>query len=463
MIRLHDVLQGTGGRLHGRLPADMLFRKVVHDSRHVAGPDLFVAIQGERLDGHEFVDAAARAGAAAALVGERWLAGHPEPPVPAIVVPDTLVALADLATYWRGLFAPRVVGITGSIGKSSTKEVVAAVAGARFQVVKSVGSYNNEIGLPLTVLEINPDTQVTVLEMGGAYRAGEIAELAAIARPDIGVVTNVTHSHLARMGSLDAIAATKVELVEGLPESGLALLNADDERVRTMAGRARCRVVTFGLAEDADLRAVDVVGRGLEGIQFTLVRGQRADRVSVPLLGRHSIYMALAGIGVGFELGMDLPDILKGFDDPNVQLRLILTPAHNGATILDDHYNANPVSSNAALTLLEDLDAGRRVAVLGDMLELGEFEEEAHRIVGRRAAEVVDALYTTGPRARLIHDEFRSVQPSKPAHHFDTKVEVVEALRADMRQGDLVLVKGSRGVRMEDVIEALRVPSESES
>jgi UDP-N-acetylmuramoyl-tripeptide--D-alanyl-D-alanine ligase len=463
MIRLHDVLRGTGGRLHGALPPDALFRKVVHDSRHIAEGDLFVALHGERLDGHEFIDAAMQAGAAGALVDERWLAAHPEPPLPVVVVPDTLAALARLATYWRGLFAPRVVGITGSIGKSSTKEVVAAIAGARFQVVKSVGSYNNEIGLPLTVLEINPDTEVAVLEMGGAYKSGEIAELADIARPDIGVVTNVTHSHLARMGSLDAIAATKVELVEGLPDSGLVLLNADDARVRAMAGRASCRVSTYGLAEDADLRAVDVVGLGLEGVQFTLARGQEFDRITVPLLGRHSIYMALAGIGVGFELGMDLPDILRGFASPNVQLRLILTPAHNGATILDDHYNANPVSSNAALTLLEELDAGRRIAVLGDMLEMGDFEEAAHRIVGRRAAEVVDALFTVGPRALYINDEFRRIQPSKLALHFDTKSELVNALQDALRQGDLVLVKGSRGVQMEDVIEALRAPSESES
>jgi UDP-N-acetylmuramoyl-tripeptide--D-alanyl-D-alanine ligase len=463
MIRLHDVLRGTGGRLHGALPPDALFRKVVHDSRHVSEDDLFVALHGERLDGHDFIDAAMQAGAAGALVDERWLAVHPMRPVPVVVVPDTLAALARLATYWRGLFAPRVVGITGSIGKSSTKEVVAAIAGARFQVVKSVGSYNNEIGLPLTVLEINPDTEVAVLEMGGAYKSGEIAELAAIARPDIGVVTNVTHSHLARMGSLDAIAATKIELVEGLPDSGLVLLNADDARVRAMAGRARCRVSTYGLAEDADLRASDVVGLGLEGVQFTLAHGQEFDRITVPLLGRHSIYMALAGIGVGFELGMDLPDILRGFASPNVQLRLILTPASNGATILDDHYNANPVSSNAALTLLEELDAGRRIAVLGDMLEMGDFEEAAHRIVGRRAAEVVDALFTVGPRAWYINDEFRRVQPSKPALHFDTKSELVDALRDTLRQGDLVLVKGSRGVQMEDVIEALRAPSESES
>jgi UDP-N-acetylmuramoyl-tripeptide--D-alanyl-D-alanine ligase len=258
------------------------------------------------------------------------------------------------------------------------------------------------------------------------------------------------------MGSLDAIAATKVELVEALPEHGVALLNADDPRVRAMASRARCRVVTYGIAEDADLRAADIVGLGAEGIGFSLARDGELDRVSVPLLGRHSVYLALAGIGVGLELGMALPEILRGFETPDVQLRLILTPALNGATILDDHYNANPASSNAALTLLEELDARRRLAVLGDMLEMGDFEEEAHRIVGRRAAEVVDGLLTVGPRARYIHEEFVELRPNRLAAHFETKDELVAYLREVMREGDLILVKGSRGVQMETVIEAVR-------
>lgn len=456
MIRLHDVLEGTGGRLHVQASPDLLFPRVVHDSRHVAAGDLFVALHGEFMDGHSFIPQAVAAGAGGALVDEAWIAGQEGSTIPLIVVPDTLAALQRLATYWRGLFNPRVVGITGSIGKSSTKEVIAAVAGAAFDVTKSVGSYNNEVGLPLSVLELNPDTEVAIWEMGGAYRMGEISELAEIARPDIGVVTNVTHSHLSRMGSLDAIAATKVELVEALPEHGAALLNADDERVRGMAARASCRVVTYGLSPEADLRAEDVVGLGQEGIRFTLVRAGETDRVTIPLLGRHSVYLALAGIGVGFELGMDLPAILRGFEAPDVQLRLILTPGLNGATILDDHYNANPASSNAALTLLEDLDAGRRLAVLGDMLEMGEFEERAHRIVGRRAAEVVDGLLTVGPRARYIHDEFRQLRPERLAEHFDTKEQLVARLREVMRAGDLILVKGSRGVQMETVIEAVR-------
>jgi UDP-N-acetylmuramoyl-tripeptide--D-alanyl-D-alanine ligase len=459
VITLHDVLTGTAGRLMGVLDHHTLLANVVHDSRSVEPGDLFVALRGERLDGHDYIPSAVANGATAALVSEEWVAGAPNVPLPVIVVPDTLVALQALATYWRGLFDLTVVGITGSIGKSSTKEVVAAVLATRFEVVKSVGSYNNEIGLPLTVLRINPDSEVAVLEMGGAYAFGEIEQLVGIARPSIGIVTNVTHSHLARMGTLDAIAQTKAELVVGLPEGGVAILNHDDLLVRGMAAQSRARVMTYGLEPGADLRAVDLESLGTEGISFTLQRAGHSDVVQVPLMGRHSVYTALIGFAVGFEMGMAVPDILRGFSAPGVQLRLVLTPALNGATILDDHYNANPKSSFAALALLAELDATRHIAVLGDMLELGDVEEEGHRAVGQRAAGIVDALYTVGPRARLIGDEARVERPDLPTFHFDDKAALATALREDLREGDLVLIKGSRGVGMETVIAELRPTS----
>lgn len=460
MIRVHDVLAGTGGRLLGELDVQALLGHVVHDSRHVAEGDLFVALRGEHLDGHDFIADARAAGAAAALVSDDWATATPDAPLPVIAVPDTLVALQALAAYWRGLFDVPVIGITGSIGKSSTKEVVAAVLGARFEVVKSVGSYNNEVGLPLTVLKLNPDSQVAVLEMGGAYAFGEIEQLVGIARPSIGIVTNVTHSHLARMGSLEAIAQTKTELVAGLPPEGLAILNFDDPLVRAMGSGAPCRVVYYGLEHGAELRAAELESRGVEGISFVLEQAHRSDAVQVPLMGRHSVHSALIGFAVGFELGLDVPDVLRGFTAPGVQLRLLLTPAVNGATILDDHYNANPKSSFAALALLEELDATRRVAVFGDMLELGEVEEIGHRSVGQRAAEVVDALFTVGPRASLIADEARRRNADLLVQHFEDKDSLTEFLSAELRAGDLVLVKGSRGVRMETVIAGLRPAAE---
>jgi UDP-N-acetylmuramoyl-tripeptide--D-alanyl-D-alanine ligase len=456
MIRAHDVLTGTGGRLAGDLSRNELFRRVVHDSRDVQPDDLFVAIQGENQDGHRFVPDAYDNGAAAVLVSEEWYGRYNLGELPAIVVPDTLIALQELAAYWRGLYTPHVVGITGSIGKSSTKEVVAAIAGQRFRVTRSAKSFNNEVGLPLSVLEITPDTEVVVLEMGGAYRFGEISELAEIARPTIGVVTNVSHSHLGRMGSLEAIAETKAELIDALPESGVAVLNIDDERVRPMADRARCNVVFYGLDEAADIRATDLESHGLEGITFTLHHRMRRDRVSVPLLGRHSVHMALAGFAVGFQLGLAFEEIMAGYQQPNVQLRLLLVPAINGATVLDDTYNANPASSLAALNLLEELDARRKVAVFGDMMELGSFEREGHQMVGDRASQVVDALYVMGQRARIIGEQAQQARPSLPVTFLDDKPGLLHALRDGLRDGDLVLIKGSRSLELETVVADLR-------
>lgn len=456
MISLNDILKGTAGRLEGDLSAEFLFRRVVHDSRQIEVGDLFVAIRGEFFDGHDFVADAAGKGAVAALVSEAWFSGIDEPPIPVIVVEDPLVALQRLASYWRSIFRLRVVGITGSIGKTSTKQVVAAVLGDAFNVLYSQGNYNNEIGLPLSVLEISPDTDVVVLEMGGAYAFGEITQLAEIARPDIGIVTNVTHSHVERMGSLDAIAQTKTELIESLPEHGLAVLNIDDERVRAMAEKAKCRIVYYGLDEGAAIRAINLESRGMDGTAFTLVRGTRRDHVQIPLLGLHSVHAALAAFAVGFELGMDLPNMLRGLDAPEIQLRLLLTPGRNGSTILDDHYNSNPKSSFAALALLADLNARRRIAILGDMLELGDYEEEGHQIVGERVSEIVDMLITLGPRARIIAETAHRNNPGLPIYTFDDKQALVVAARAALQPGDLVLVKGSRGLKMETVVEDLR-------
>lgn len=463
MIRAHDVLAGTGGKLSGSVTRNDLFTRVIHDSRMVEEGDLFVALKGEFADGHRFVPDAYEAGARAVMINESWYRQYDLAHLPAVVVPDTLQALQSLAAYWRSLYDIQVVGITGSIGKSSTKEVVSAVLAQRFHVTRSRKSYNNEVGLPISVLEITPDTEVCVLEMGGAYAFGEITDLSTIARPTIGIVTNVSHSHLARMGTLEAIAETKAELVDALPAEGVAILNVDDERVRRMAERANCRVVFYGLNDAADVRATDLQSMGMDGISFTLHRNGQVNRVRVPLMGRHSIHMALVGFTVGFELGMSIEEIMRGFQSPDIQLRLVLIPAVNNARILDDTYNANPASSLAALGLLEELDAKRRIAVFGDMLELGTYEEEGHRLVGGRAADVVDALYVVGDKAKIIARAAAEMNPRLPIEIFDDKTILVDVLRRDLKAGDLVLIKGSRGVAMESVVGALRSSSNGDA
>lgn len=457
MITLRKILEGTGGSLLTDADLDRLLRQVRHDSRQVEQGDLFVAVVGERLDGHAFLAQAIERGAGAAIVDRAHAAELTGVPLPLVVVEDTVTALQRLAAYWRATFDVQVVGITGSVGKTSTKEVIAGVLSQRFNTVRSPGSFNNEIGLPLSLLEITADTDAVVLEIGGAYAPGEIKALAEIARPTIGVVTNVGHAHLERMGSIEAIAATKTELPASLPEDGVAILNGDDERVRAMADHCRCRVIFYGLAPDCQVRASDIESHGLEGISFTLRFDGEQHHIRVPLLGRHSAHTVLAALAVGTELGMSIDEMLPGFENPAIQLRLLTVPGIGGSIIIDDTYNASPASCLAALNLLNDLDASRSIAVFGDILELGSFEDEGHRIVGRRAATVVQHLFTIGPRAKIIAEQaVTSGLPSSNVYVAADKPELIEKLRKSLRSGDIVLVKGSRGARMEDIVEHLR-------
>jgi UDP-N-acetylmuramoyl-tripeptide--D-alanyl-D-alanine ligase len=326
-------------------------------------------------------------------------------------------------------------------------------------VLKSPKSYNNEFGLPLSVLMIDGATDVAVLEMG-TFGPGELTELAEIARPTVAVVTNVGYSHLERMGSQDGIARAKGELVAALPGDGVAVLNGDDPRVRAMAGLTSARILLYGYGDDCDLRASDVEDHGLDGLSFTLHwdgEAQSARLHRAPLLGAHSVYTALAAAGTALAVGMSFDEVTQALLMSHPAVRLLVVPGPNGSTIIDDSYNAAPASVLAALDILPRTPAERRLAVLGDMLELGEYEDEAHRIVGRRVAEVADALLTIGPRARIIADEaVRSGVTADRIATFDRKDEVVAALSSDLRAGDAVLIKGSRGLALEDVVAALR-------
>jgi UDP-N-acetylmuramoyl-tripeptide--D-alanyl-D-alanine ligase len=457
VITLRDVLEGAQGTLHGNAPQDLMFGDVCHDSRQVKRGDLFIAIIGENFDGHAFVGAAQESGAAAAIVARDRVDELSTLNLPLIAVDDTVIALQRLAAYWRTMYDVTVVGITGSMGKSSTKEVVASVLAGQYRVIRSRASFNNEIGMPLTLMQINPDTEVAVLEFGGAYRFGEITELAEIARPTIGVVLNVSYSHLQRMGSLEAIAETKAELPRSLPADGVAILNGDDFRVRAMADDCQASVVLFGLAPDCDVRAKNVESHGMDGISFDLDMDGEEHHINVPLIGAHSVHTVLAALAVGRAFGMGVDRMLPGFEDSTIQLRLLTVPGINQSTIIDDTYNANPASCLAALNLLNELDGTRKVAIFGDILELGDFEDEGHRIVGRRSAAVVQQLISVGPKARIITDAaLDSGMTSDQVIAFEDKASAIEQLPAMIRSGDIILIKGSRGVKMEDVVDALR-------
>ena len=471
MMTLADVIEGLSGARPARSGALQPVRRFIADSRQAAPRDVFAALRGEKTDGHLYVEHAFARGAIAALI-DRDVAigalaadvidvrpGRPVPPsvpLPACLrVTDVLAALQSLARWWRDRFpALRVVGITGSVGKTSTKELTAAVLSRRYEVLRSEGNLNNEIGLPLTLLELDHHHERAVLEMG-MYARGEIAMLCSIARPAVGVITNVGPVHLERMGTIEAVAETKAELVEALPGDGVAILNYDDARVRPMAGLTKARAFFYGLDPAADLWADDIHSEGLQGIRFQMHYRDETLHVQVPLLGRHSVHTSLRATAVGLAEGMSWDQILEGLQDRRAQLRLVAVPGPNGSTILDDTYNASPESTIAALNLLAELE-GRKIAVLGDMLELGSHEGEGHRKVGLRAMDVARVLVTVGERGAIIAEEARrSGMPAERVRACASNEEAVEYLKTVIGPGDMILVKGSRGLHMEDIVAAL--------
>jgi UDP-N-acetylmuramoyl-tripeptide--D-alanyl-D-alanine ligase len=447
-----DLARISGGRLVAR--SNRPIRGAAVDSRAVRPGELFVALRGERTDGHRFLDAAVTAGASALLVTRAPANAGTLGDVSIIRVRDGLAALHAVAAAWRTRFDPLVVGVTGSIAKTSTKEAIAAVLEQRFRTLRNEGNQNNEIGLPLTILRLSPEHQAAVLEMG-MYIGGEIAELAAIARPRIGVVTAVQPVHLSRIGSIEAIERAKGELVEALPSEGTAVLNADDPRVRRMSSRTSARSVTYGFAEDADITAEAVQSAGPDGMRFMLRAGGTRAAVTIPTLGRLAVHNALAAAAVGLAAGMTLGEIAaglaRGWAAPH---RAELVRA-GGVTIVDDSYNASPASVAAALELLAGLP-GRRVAVLGEMLELGDGHVSGHRAVGEAAAAVVELLVVVGSGAAPVADAARDAGlAADRIIRVADRDAALDALRPRLRSGDVVLVKASRGIELDLLVDEL--------
>ena len=433
------------------------------DSRRVEPGVAFFALPGAHRDGHEFLRDAVERGAAALMISralpetalEALVAPAPEG-VSIVRVADGLAALHAFAAAWRRRFAPLVVGITGSVAKTSVKEAVATVVAERRRVLRSEGNENNEIGLPLTLLRLDAAHEVAVLEMG-MYVPGEIAQLAALARPQVGIVTAVRGVHLERAGSIEAIEVGKGQLVEALPVDGTAILNADDERVRRMDRRTRARVMTYGFAADADVTARAVTSLGLEGMRFALrLPGAVEREVRVPVLGRHGVHNGLAAAAAGFAIGLDADAIVAGLERgwraPHRDALLEVGPWN----VIDDTYNASPDSMAAALDLLASLP-GRHVAVLGEMLELGAEGPALHRRVGAQAARRSDVLVAVGEGGALIAEGARDAGMSRddvrPVR--DLEAALVELL-ARLQPGDTVLLKASRGLGMDPQVRSGR-------
>ncbi len=445
---LGEVAAACGGRVAERWTQTQVFG-VSTDTRKLATGELFVALTGER-DGHEFVPEARARGAAAALVSKP--AGLPDD-FPAVVVADALQALGRLAAWHRGRMPARVGAITGSTGKTSTKDLLGAIMRAVGPSVVARGTQNNEIGVPLTLLQLGPEDRSCVLEL--AMRGPrEIDYLARIAKPDVGVITNIGQSHVGRLGSREAIAQVKAEILEHIAGGGVAVLNADDFFFSVFAAMAHSRVVSFGIEQEADFRALEVDASGMDGVRFRMATplGEATVRMRVP--GRHNVLNALAASAAAVELGATLDQVvqaLEAFEGSSMRMQQVAGPG--GSLILNDAYNASPDSVAAALAVLASARA-RRIFVFGDMLEMGPEGEPAHREVGRAAAEAgVTWLIAVGELAALAAQEAaeRGVRTSAVG----SPEAAAELVRPELREGDVVLVKGSRSMGLERAVEGL--------
>ncbi|MSY83453.1 MAG: UDP-N-acetylmuramoyl-tripeptide--D-alanyl-D-alanine ligase [Actinobacteria bacterium] len=455
-MSLAQVAEVVGGTVHGEPGAGevVVDGPVVIDGREAVAGSLFAAFVGERVDGHDHVDQAAAAGAVAVL-------GSRPTPLPTVVVEDVRSALQLLASYVVGRVRAEgdltVVALTGSQGKTSTKDLLAAVLGGAAATVATRGSFNNELGMPLTALRVEPGTRFLVLEMGARGR-GHIAELCALVRPDVSVVLNVGQAHLGEFGSREAIAEAKGELVEALAADGTAVLNAGDERVAAMAARTSARVVSFGDVPGADVRVEDLVLDRLGRPTFRLVTADAAAEVTLRLVGAHQALNAAAAAATALAAGLDLADVATSLAQVETlsQWRMELRELDRGVVVLNDSYNANPDSVVAALEALVSIAADdsstRTIAVLGEMRELGDAHEAEHRGVGARAAELgVDRVVVVGEAARGIHEGAgeRSVLLADNA-------AAVAWLAEHVAEGDVVLIKASRGARLDEVAATLQ-------
>jgi len=441
-----------GTVISGTPPAE--FSGVSTDSRTVRPGELFIALRGERYDGHAFAAEALRRGAAAALVSQPVEDGTGC----LIRVPDTLTALGRIAGAHRARFALSLIAVTGSTGKTTTKEMAAAILEGRGRVLKTQENFNNEIGVPMALLGLDAETDFAVIEL--AMRGpGQIAYLAEIAKPTVGVITNIGPSHLELLGSLEAVAAAKGELLEALPPDGTAVINADDAHADLLRARSAARVMTFGVEQPADVRALDIERSDRAAARFRLVTPAGEAEVALGLPGRGNVYNALAAAAAALAALPDVSpeEVARGLGAVSpARHRLELVEAQGGVTVLDDCYNASPASVAMALEVLEALPGNRKFAALGDMRELGPAAEELHREIGEQAAQMgLERLVAVGELGRAIAEGARAALPQDRVAWEADAEGAAEHLQPLLGRGDVLLVKGSRAMGMEAIVRRL--------
>ena len=456
-----DVLKATGGTLiSGR--ESVVFDAVGIDSRTVLPGNLFVAIRGEHHNGHTFVPDVIRQGIRGVIIDQartaelrenRW----DDEGVTCVAVDDTIRALGDLAAYQRRRCEARVIGITGSNGKTTTRRLTAAIFGRCFETLSSPGNYNNEIGLPLTLLELRPDHQWIVLELGMNH-FGEIRRLSRICRPDIGIITSIAPCHLEGVGSIDGVVKAKAEILENIPSGGTVILNRDDPYLVELGNKTDTNVLFFGESEAADIRAHSIRETG-EEIRFILKLPDSEAAVRLPATGRFMVSNALAAAAAGHLAGLSDEEIQNGlFGFRPASGRMNVIPTERGMTLIDDTYNANPASMAAAINTLVTLAGNdRSILVVGDMLELGDETDRLHRQIGELAGRAgIVRLYATGPHAGFVAKGARAGGMDKNQVITGEKEVIITDLKKQLKTGDRMLVKGSRGSAMEEIVEPIK-------
>lgn len=449
---IHKIAEVTGGTLLQGNPATLV-KGVCTDSRKAKAGDVFVALQGQQADGHDFAVKALEQGATALLVSQRVREVATE--VPVVLVEDTLQALQLLASHNRTSLNIPVVAVTGSNGKTSTKDMIASVLNTRYNTLKTEGNYNNELGLPLTLLNLTADHQAAVVEMG-MRGPGEIDFLARLAKPTGAVITNIGEAHLERLGSVENIALAKTEVLEHIGAEGFAVLNADSPFLRELSGRCKGKVWLYSLAGPADIRGYNLRPDG-NGVRYEILYPGGQGEIRLPVPGSHNVMNSMAAVGVGLQLGLQFDEIACGLEQVALtHMRLEILNV-KGMTVINDTYNANPSSAKAALQVLQETATGRKIAVLGNMFELGELEQSGHQEVGEAAAVLaVDYLVTVGNLAQWIArgGVKGGLHPGR-VRQCENNDQAVEFLKDILQHGDTILVKGSRGMRMEEIVKEL--------
>lgn len=441
-ITLREVAAACNGTLHG--DPEIQITSIVTDSRQAKEGSLFAAIRGARADGHRFIPMTVEQGAACALCEEA-----PEVDAPYILVESTLVALKGIAAYYRSLFTIPFIGITGSVGKTSTKEFISTVLAQKYKVHKTSGNFNNELGVPITLFGLEADHEVAVIEMG-ISGFGEMTRLSKMVRPDISVITNIGYCHLENLGDRDGVLKAKTEMFTYLKENGAIILCHDDDKLSTVTEYKGIRPIFYGTG-DEPFRAENIVEKGFEGIDCTLIHDDMRIDVTLPTMGRHNVLNALCAMAVGVQLGLTADEIRRGlesFHNVGARNKVVKTEA---LTIIDDSYNANPTSTKASLNTLSKL-SGRRVAILGDMKELGVDELSLHHGVGEHAKKVgIDLLIAVGPLSKATAEGY-----GDGAYYFADVESCIAAVNDLLQPGDTVLVKASHSMQFEKIVEVLK-------